>query len=185
MKHFILSAVFIFISGMGFSQESGFTIKGGVNFNSYAMEDFKTDKNIGFHIGATYEQYFSDVLGVEAGLFLDTRGSKVGKVDTAKSTILGITVPILAKTRIDIESFAVFFNVGPFTNISFVGLQDAKDVTFGSNAYRRFGWGLTFGGGVEIGKFMVGAGYDLGLSKVAKESEMKARAIKIGVGYKL
>lgn len=180
MKKFLFSVAFAFVSALGLAQEGGLAVKAGVNLNKMSGEGRSTDNNIGFHVGATYDYYLNEVFGIETGLLLDTKGGKRGE---NKGTILGLTIPVLAKTKINVETFDVFLVAGPFANIGLMGMQDAKDA-FKEDGDNRFTFGLNFGGGVEFGKFIVGAGYDLGLSEVAKDSKTKYHSIKIGVGYR-
>ncbi len=181
MKKFLFSVAFAFVSALGLAQEGGLAVKAGVNLNKMSGEGRSTDNAFGFHVGVTYDHYFNEVFGIETGLLVDTKGSKYAE---STGNVLGLTIPVLAKTKINVETFDVFLVAGPFANIGLMGMQDAKDVKFGNEGINRFTFGLNFGGGVEFGKFIVGAGYDLGLSEVAKDSKTKYHSIKIGVGYR-
>lgn len=77
-------------------------------------------------------------------------------------------------------------NVGLFgKGTTKVGSEEEKhDIKFGDEGVNRFGFGLNFGGGVELNKFVLSVGYDLGLTEIAKDSKSYANAIKIGLGYK-
>lgn len=179
-------------------ETSGFSVKGGVNFNSFSRENSAGLKsNIGYHIGATYDIGLGQYFSVEPGLFLDTRGAKFeGSGFVGKTNVIGITVPVLAKGTFEVNrDLNVFVNAGPFVNIGLGGTRktetatvtEKRDVTFGNGAndIERTHFGLNFGAGLEFHRFILGAGYDLGLSEVKnREVKTKLNAFKISVGYK-
>lgn len=68
MRKVLLGVALVLTTAVGFAQES-FAVKGGLNLNDGTGKDVKTKHNLGFHIGATYQNDFSNVLALETGLF--------------------------------------------------------------------------------------------------------------------
>ncbi len=179
-------------------ETSGISVKAGVNFNTFSRDNSTGLKSlVGYHIGAIYEFDFGKNFAVEPGLFLDTRGAKYEGAFVGKTNIIGLTVPVLTKGRFVINNdLNVFVNAGPFVNIGLGGTRKTeaanvtikRDVTFGngSSDIERTNFGLNFGAGIEYQRFILGVGYDWGLSKMNNLNvETKLNAFKISVGYKL
>lgn len=203
MKKIVIATLVAFVGMLGNSakaqETSGFSVKAGVNFNTFSRDNSTGLKSlIGYHIGATYEFDLGKNFAVEPGLFLDTRGAKFeGSGFVGKTNIIGLTVPVLAKGRLVINNdLNVFVNAGPFVNIGLGGTRKTeaaditvkRDVTFGNgdSDIERTNFGLNFGAGIEYQRFILGIGYDLGLSKVNNlNTKTKLNAFKISVGYKL
>lgn len=201
MKKIVIATLVAFVGMLGNSakaqETSGFSVKAGVNFNTFSRDNSTGLKSlIGYHIGATYEFDLGKNFAVEPGLFLDTRGAKYEGAFVGKTNIIGLTVPVLAKGRLVINNdLNVFVNAGPFVNIGLggtrkteaAGITVKRDVTFGNgdSDIERTNFGLNFGAGIEYQRFILGIGYDLGLSKVnSLNTKTKLNAFKISVGYK-
>lgn len=201
MKKILKLALVALVGVIGYNanaQESGFLVKAGLNLNNIKDNDGTGDNNVGFHLGAGYEYAFTENFAIEPGVYLDTRGAKAKEGEiTAKINMIGVTIPVLAKGKFAVgNDFSLFANVGPYVNLNFSGKMKAEgygesvsqDIKFGSNAgeMKTANFGLNFGGGVEFKKFILGLGYDLGLSNVSNVEGNKAKlhALKISVGYK-
>lgn len=186
-----------------------------INSVSLSEEVKGLESKVGFHIGAAYEIPVADIISIEAGVFFDTRGLKTKEerdlIITKRTTegntnLYSLNIPVTGKVRIGVSDINIFLQAGPYANILLSGTEkrevstftkasntttntsSSEDIEFGENkdVKDRFDYGLTFGGGVEFKKFVLSAGYDLGLRNFAESSEGKVKfnAIKIGVGYK-
>ncbi|AEK23912.1 porin family protein [Capnocytophaga canimorsus] len=198
MKKFFKIALVALFGVVGYTanaQETGLSLKAGVNFNGASGDDVKGTKGVvGFHAGLGYEVGFTDIFAFETGAYFDTRGYKVkdtGVISEEKVSIYSVTVPVLAKARFEVlPDVRAFVNAGPFANIGIMGktkLGDkSEDVKFGNkeDEIERFGYGVNFGAGVEFNKFVVGVGYDLGLNKLAENNKTYTNAFKVSVGFK-
>lgn len=188
-----LVALFGVVGYTANAQETGLSVKAGVNFNGVSGDDAKGAKGVvGFHAGLGYEVGFTDIFAFETGVYFDTRGAKEGdKKRDFKVNLYSITVPVLAKARFEVlPDVRAFVNAGPFANIGISGQiksgDNSRDVKFGSKEgeFERFGYGVNFGAGVELNKFVVGIGYDLGLNKVSRNIKTYSNAFKVSVGFK-
>lgn len=200
MKKFFQVAIVALIGLVGYNtnaQESSFAVKAGINFNNLTGENTDNIKsNIGFHAGVTYELGLGEIFFVEPGLYFDTRGLKfsqtiLGTTVESKTNIYGLTIPVLAKVKFQVgDDMFANFNVGPYANFGFSGKtkvgSESIDVKFGDKEgeTNRFGFGLNFGAGVEYKNYILGVGYDLGLTETLKDSKQKFSTFKISVGYK-
>ncbi|MFK8263639.1 porin family protein [Capnocytophaga canimorsus] len=190
-----LVALFGVVGYTANAQETGLSLKAGVNFNGASGDDAKGSKGVvGFHAGLGYEAGFTDIFAFETGAYFDMRGYKVkdtGVISEEKVSIYSVTVPVLAKARFEVlPDVRAFVNAGPFANIGIMGkakLGDkGEDVKFGNkeDEIERFGYGVNFGAGVDFNKFVVGVGYDLGLNKLAENNKTYTNAFKVNVGFK-
>lgn len=172
-------------------------------------------RNIGFHAGVAYEMQLGEIFYVEPGLFLDTAGFKSSTSEGSigdyyvknetKANVYALAIPVHAKVKFPVgDDMAAYFAAGPYmsvglsgkhktettSNLPFEGTKTRtteEKIKFGSKAgeANRFGFGLSFGAGVSFKQFIIGAGYDLGLTEIAKDSKQKFNAFKITLGYTL
>ncbi len=195
------------------SSAQTFGIKGGLNLSTHMFEN-DGDKDYldnsmkpSFHLGATMECQISNVFSFEAGILLSTKGNKVknstlldymGVEETykSKSNLYYIDIPFNAKATIELNGFNIYGAVGPYMGIGIQGkanfeLGDETEIItikFGQDEYlRRLEFGLTFGGGVEINRFLFGLSYNLGLTNLHHSNDytkLKNRVLSMSVGYK-
>ena len=117
-----------------------------------------------------------------------------------KTNLTYLTIPVNLKGKLPIgNNSRIFVNAGPYIGIGLSGTiegevevpilgkrSESVDIKFGneSDEMKQFAFGLTFGGGFELGRFLLGASYDLGLSENAKDSKIYFNATKISIGFK-
>lgn len=80
-------------------------------------------------------------------------------------------------------------NAGPYVAYGIGGKAKGggnSEKIFGNNRFKRLDYGVGGGIGLELGKFIVGGGYDLGLNNVSdvKGMKVKTRNAYMTVGYK-
>jgi hypothetical protein len=194
-----------------------FGLRAGLNLNKVVSKsDNKTettDNKVGFNVGATVASYFvGDMLGLQSGLGLATRGGKTeaseeGSTYSSSMSIYELQLPVFVAFQYAFnDDFKVKANVGPTFNIGLSGKTkwESKSTYNGQTEsrsgegdmykkpdgadkapYKRFEVGLGFGGGVEFKKIYLGIGYDLGLSSIVNDDDytMTGRSFMINVGY--
>ena len=218
MKNFTKLLLAIMVSLLSFeSFAQTFRIIGGLNLSNMLVKDeedtYSNDFKMkpGFHIGATVEFPFSNVLFLGTGLFIDTKGFKTKEegqdwVTKEKLNLYYLDIPIVLKATNEFDSGVKIFGIiGPYIGVGLSGkikeeyeYQGQKethedDVEWGNDLnedyFRRFDSGLTFGGGVEVKAILFGISYDLGLSNISPDNDfgfnMKNRVLKFSVGYRL
>nr|WP_197063966.1 outer membrane beta-barrel protein [Capnocytophaga canimorsus] len=194
------------------AQDMGIAIKGGLNFNTLSVSakgganTTGLESKIGYHLGGTYEESITDILFVEIGLLLDTRGYKqIQREDVDRReyslNLLSLTLPTTLKGKFEVaDDIRLFIEGGVHLNFLLSGSKHSKEtrdgkilreetstVSFeGDDAFKRFGFGLTFGGGIEYKNFIFSLGYDLGLRDYDENEDVsvKLNALKIGVAYR-
>jgi opacity protein-like surface antigen len=164
--------------------------------------------NPGFHIGGIIDFQFTDLLSLETGLILDTKGFKFEEGGTGysykeKLNTFYLDIPIVLKVSVDAgSSVRIFGTAGPYIGIGLTGKwksiyeyqgtedTDEEKVEWGNtddDHLKRLDYGLTFGAGVEIKAFLVGISYDLGLANISAytdlETKVKNRVLRITVGF--
>lgn len=190
-----------------YAQEYG--IKAGLNLsniysrlNGDVISD-GADAHTGFHIGLSAEYPIAKSISFETGLMLSTKGYSIkedGYFSIASTTNLYyLDIPLTAKAAYKIGGIKIFANLGPYVGVGLSGKVSSEgnllgisgstesDVEWGEDGdYERLDYGLTFGAGVEFGKFTVGASYELGLADISPSSyvETNNRVVAISLGYK-
>lgn len=168
-----------------------FGVKGGVNFATITGEDVDSpDSRTSFHVGAVVEFPLSDMFSIQAEAMYSGKGFDFDiegpDGDNAELQLDYIDVPVLAKVYIteglSIEAgpqFSFLVNeevdVNPNSNSGDLNLDEAESFDFGIAA------GLTFQ--TNMGIFASGR-YNIGLTDVYTDSDIKHSVFQISLGYK-
>lgn len=190
-----------------FAVNSQIEIVGGLNMSNESFKsdgekiDNETKMNPGVNLGVLYRIELSNNLHFLPGLVLDTRGSKyVSGSSTSKTNLNYLTIPVNLRMHFDVSSnVKAFLNLSPYAGVAVSGSDRYKDDDSSSKEsvefkdeydYSRLDYGLNFGLGVDLDKFSVCAGYDLGLAnttRVSSDSNFKSNnsTLKLTIGYKL
>ncbi len=212
MTKFLLTIIIIFFSFQSYAQIFG--IKAGLNLSNMSMKDnddtYSDDfeMNPGFHVGGTMDYPFSDILSLETGLFLDTKGFKWDNKEgdeegEVKVNLYYLDIPITLKGSFEVGSGGVkiYGAAGPYIGMGLSGKfkseysyqgekeSEEEDVEWGDDGdFKRLDYGLTFGAGVEFSAFQLGVSYDLGLANISAYSDngntIKNNVLKFSVGYR-
>lgn len=166
--------------------------KGGVNFSNITSSDM--DSKTGFHIGVLAEMFLSEKFSIQPEILYSTQGAELkGDYTSAKYNLEYVSVPVMAKYHL-VDGLNI--QVGP--QFSFLSKAEAKGEIdgFGSgtvdikDSTESFDFGVNFGIGYEFAAgVFVDARYNLGLSKVNKESlpnidDGKNSVFQVSLGYK-
>lgn len=195
MKKITFLLVTVFTFGFVNAQDKenmSFGIKGGLNVSSISNLDedgINKDPLIGFHIGFFGEFMISDQFAVQPEVLYSTQGV-IANFDGEKADfkLNYINIPVMAKYYVA-DAFSV--EVGPqigflvSADVESEGVSvDIKDETKSVDVSLGFGASYIF-----AEKFMFGARYNLGLTRVQEDvfpgdSEWKNSVFQISVGYK-
>lgn len=185
------------------SAQFGLGIKGGVNMsNFYGSESGNTNMKIGFHVGLAADYNFAPDMAIQSGLYFTSKGAKVdnslsfpglGSIEaSATMDAMYLQLPIHFAYKLDVTpGTRIVFHAGPYlaygvagkTKVNLVGQSTSID-TFGKDAYERFDAGLGLGVGAEFGSFLVDLGWDMGMVKLAKNTDSKNQNAYLSVGYR-
>ena len=147
------------------------------------------------------------MFAIETGILLTTKGNRISSdIDVGffslqtsnKLNILNAEIPVSFKTILGIsDDFDVYVTAGGYVGASIVGIQRYEstingettkgedEVIFEDNGFQRLDYGLTFGAGIELKGFIIGASYDLGLANIIDSDDYaRNRVLKIGLGYR-
>ena len=156
--------------------------------------DNTTKVRLGFLIGGMMEYSFSESFALQPELLYVLNGTK-HKASTelnalASTTSLhNIQLPVNLKYKFGVEDLKFYVTAGP--SISYIAGARQTIGSVGTNlfgeidALKRMDFGLGVGFGVEIKKIAIGAGYNYGLSNIAKDSDTstKTGTFALSVGY--
>lgn len=182
-----------------------FRLKAGLNLSKMLFKDndenYDLTMNHGFHIGAIVDMPFNEFLSFESGLLFTTKGYKYEYKEgfNLKVKLHYLDIPLTLKASRDLwKGFKIFGTAGPYVGIglsgkakgTIEGVSYEDNITWGSSDeddLKRFEWGLTFGGGVEINSIIIGISYDLGLSNISANQDngtiAKNKVLKFSIGY--
>lgn len=170
-----------------------FGIKGGVNFATVTGDDFDSpDSRTSFHVGALAEFPLAEIFSIQVEALYSGQGFKydfqvpLGENEEVEYQLDYINVPVLAKVYVmqglSLEvgpqfSFKVNEEIDgdPTDDEGDVNLNEAEDFEVGLAA------GITFE--TQMGLFATGR-YNMGLTEIVKDTDIKNSVFQIGVGYK-
>lgn len=195
MKKIILTTVAILTFGFVNAQEKkdmSFGVKGGLNISTITnVNDVGVSSSslIGFHVGVFGEFMVSDKFAIQPELLYSAQGIKLDfDGDKGDLKLDYINIPVMAKYYVA-EAFSLEF--GP--QIGFLVSAKAKSGGVSEDVKDQFkstDVSLGFGANYNFAeKFMLGARYNLGLTRLQKdlfpgESESKNSVFQISLGYK-
>ncbi len=192
--------------------QTTFGLRGGLNLADISLKTSgigidASKMKPGFHVGAVVDHSITDILAIETGLMLETKGSKIkasaigGTTGEAVTNIFYLDVPVNLKASYDFGGIGIYGLFGPYVGFalsskdkytgdfeSAAGMSeyDNKIGNSDTDDLKRMDFGLTMGTGVEIDKFQLGVGYDLGLANIQpggdSDNFVKNKVFKISVG---
>jgi hypothetical protein len=190
-------------------------IKAGTTFSKFSIEGDEggtIKSNLSFYIGGIVDFPVSDMFSVQPGITLSGKGFKVdesgsggglsGRINV-KTNLMYIEVPVNAVFSFPIGNGNIFLGAGPYYGMAITGnvktkgsmtsdhettsVSTSDNIEFGKNGdFKRGDFGANFLGGYQLSNgFNIHAGYGLGLSNIAHDSEekVKNRVISVGLGF--
>lgn len=180
-----------FVNAQG-KEDMAFGIKGGLNISTITNADVdgvNSKSLVGFHVGFFGEFVLSDKFSIQPEVLYSTQGTKIEFEGIKGDLKLDyIAIPVMAKYYVA-DSFSL--ELGP--QIGFLVSAKAKsggeseDV---KDELKSTDVSLNFGLGYDITEnFMIGARYNLGLTRLQDEllpgeDESKNSVFQISIGYK-
>ncbi len=191
------------IMGIHAHEELKWGAMAGMNSSDFSTDGL--DSKVGFHVGIKAEK---DLPQIAQGVYLDMaallslKGAQINGNDASlKFNPYYLEIPIHMGYKYAInDNFAIFGNFGPYFAVGLFGkmkatgylIDEVEGLTsihdsakvFGSNAMKRFDFGLGLKAGVEFfQKYQVSIGYDWGLLDNIEDSGNKNRNLMLSVGY--
>ena len=175
------------------AQQFSWGIRGGLNISSLGdyehivsrYEDSELDSKSGIYAGVFTQFQVSGNLGIETGLFYSQLGGKDKENDRneqykieANPSYLQLPVELFYKFNIT-EKFKLYPSIGMYVGYGLPGdlkthgtvaNQDiGSKVDYFGDFGNEFDFGATAGINAQYGRFILGAHYDRGLTRVNKE----------------
>lgn len=199
MKHLHTLFFLIFIVVFGFNVNAQLIgARVGLNIPSMVIKDndgtYTNDAVIkfGIHLGPVIEIPISDIILLETGLLVSTKGINMHEEEVIfeqkysfkeRINLLYIDIPVTAKVYHELAGQKVFGIIGPCISLALDGKVKAEEVFMGDtdsvtfelefgndenrDDLRRLDIGLQIGVGIEINSIQVGVNYILGLANVS------------------
>ncbi|MEZ4910124.1 MAG: porin family protein [Saprospiraceae bacterium] len=159
---FTLSTMILFV----ISVKAQLGVRAGLNFSSTNIEfagiSASTDSKVGFHVGLVNDFMLSDKLTFRPGVLLSFKG---GKSDAESTNLTYIDIPLSLVYNFSGGDTGFFAEVGPYLGFLLAAKSEDVDIKDG---YKSLDLGLSLGLGYDLGSFLVGANYGLGLANVAE-----------------
>ncbi|HPF65746.1 MAG: PorT family protein [Lentimicrobium sp.] len=199
------------------SQAQSFILKAGMSLPDFYVnegEDVEMTADYkmrtGFHAGLSADFTLNKVLSFEPGIMFSSKGAKSSDNDAGyrRDVVVALyylDIPLLLRAGTAIsDGIHIYAAAGPYAGVGlsgkskitseFSGVEEYNevDVEWGDaeEEIKRLEFGATFGAGLEIGSFFIGAGYDLGITDISNipgdhdDFDFKNRVLRITAGYR-
>lgn len=198
----LLIIVFIFFYAQSFGQRIG--VKAGLNLaNQIERNDdhtYSDDYKLkpGFHLGGFVNIPIMDMISVEPGIQISTKGYRYKYGDyKEKLNLTYLECPVLGKFSLEIGSVSLIGITGPVFGVGLSGKEkteydgdkDKETINWGKDdgESRRPEVSFLIGAGVEIESFRFTISYNIGLTNISNESNngyrIKNRVIGLSAAY--
>jgi hypothetical protein len=173
----ILSLAFVTIflcAGPAAAQGWTWAVKGGVNFSTLTFEAADEDRTLDWRVGAVVGGFVRfpllSWLDLQPEVLYTRKGANEDTFGISSAVLLDyLEVPVLA--RIPFAGRKYFIVAGPYfgvrlrarTRTEFSGSTEELDI---SDSVERLDYGLSAGGGVEIGSIVIDGRYSFSLGDV-------------------
>lgn len=184
IKRLLLASALIGIGFFGKAQQIEIIPKIGVNFSKQNIENLGGEKmrtriqgGVGFKFNTNIQNF-----SIQPELNYIGKGTRLKNGNVKSDLDLNyLEIPVLAK-----YSFGpVYVNAGP--SIGLLMDKESKVIKNYGEKLKKLDFGLQMGAGVAvplgIGKVIVDARYNLGLSEIGKQTSIKNRGIMASIGY--
>lgn len=183
-----------------------FGIKEGINLSTQSELGMLWDNNdikTGFTLGAVIDYRFHNTLSFQTELNYKTEGLAYETSENSNTQEVNrnydyFNVPILLKGRFSdqlglSEKWLVSFYGGPYYSYLRASESEVKEsgittINDYDNESNESDWGFIFGGEVarvfSKGELFLDVRYEMGLSDVSKDEDIKNKVIGLGIGYR-
>lgn len=173
---FVLSLGFVSANAQGFN----WGVKAGLNVSSLTSSDIY-DYRAGFHGGLIGQYMFSgsEGFGIESGLQYSLLGAKAKILNISETLAASyLQLPIQAIYKFNVgQDLYLYPAAGIYLGYGIGGTDDYFDVA------ENFDLGLKVGLNLQYDRFLIGAGYEYGFTKVYKNLDPKNSNVSVSVGY--
>lgn len=203
-KLMLLTAVLCFLT-TNMSAQIRFGVKAGANFSQLYVSGNRQGINadqykgrFSYHFGGVMEYSFTKMFSIQPELMYINHGANLKKensfsMSNGHITLNSIQLPVNLKANFDLGNKKLFVYGGPYLSYNIYGRArgkiDGKTESVGifskSSDMKRLDYGVGIGVGMEINKFTIGLGNQIGQADIngAEGSKMKAGNLTLSLGY--
>lgn len=176
MKKIAYIFVALFITSITNGQTVRIGLKAGINYANFTGSELKTDAITSYHAGLLAEISLLDSFSIQPELIYSTQGASYKDAITEYKNELGyIAIPIMLKFYL---TKSLSLELGP--QASFL-LSKKDDVVI--KDYNTYDFSANGGLGLKLTKsIFVQARYNLGLTEVSKNADIKNSVFQLSVG---
>jgi Outer membrane protein beta-barrel domain len=197
-KYFLLLLALTFISSSISAQKIGVRVGGNIsNINAgdaYDGFDINMKYKPGFNVGLVTEIPFTDMLSLETGLLMNSKGFRLNETNDESGisysykgsmNLYYADVPLYVKGNFEVADYKVHGVFGPYVGFGLLGKSKTKitandesetttsTIKWGTDAdnddLRRLDYGVSFGAGAEIKGIELRLSYALGLANISSD----------------
>ncbi|WP_338409233.1 porin family protein [uncultured Flavobacterium sp.] len=153
-----------------------FGVKAGLNYANFINTEIQTDAITSYHVGILYEMQLFDNLAIQPELFYSTVGATyTNTIENIKSELGYISIPLIAKFNLS-ELF--YIELGPQASFLLINKDDVY------NDYNKSDFSVNAGLGINLSKnIFASARYNLGVTEIRRDTEIKNAAVQFSVGF--
>jgi hypothetical protein len=193
---FIYAILFVFLGYVANAQRLG--IKGGINFANVTAKmsgaSMSPKSLTGFHVGGVADFDLKNNLAFNTGLLYTVKGFSGEDTESGKlkESLNYLEVPLNLAYKIPIKDQSKFFiQAGPYLAFGLNAKEtvgsESQSGSFKDAGVKSLDYGLGLGAGVELGSFVAGIQYQLGLADINDESgvpmTLKNKVFQISLAY--
>jgi hypothetical protein len=167
------------------SAQLNYGVRAGFNASGYTGKDIPLDYKAGFNVGLMAQLNIPVVgLGIESGLYFSRLGAQRDEV-SKNPYYLQLPVQLIYKFGLG-DLLSLYPAAGIYFGYGLGGKcnDNGQKVNFFGDGVKRFDTGLSVGLNLQVLKFIVGVGYDYGLTKLYSSSEAPHNSnVKVSLAY--
>lgn len=171
MKKLFFTLTFVFTLFVISNAQLG--VRAGLNISSYSFKASGTtvsaDSKVGFHFGIVNDFKLTDKITFRPGLLYSGMGGKFTVLDESITSNLNyLNIPLSFVYNFTTDDKGFFAELGPYVGFLLSAKSGDEDI---KDSYNSLDFGLNIGLGYDLGSFIVGANYGLGLANIAKTED--------------
>lgn len=206
MKKLLLSFGAVVLLAAGAQAQTSYGLKAGVNLGKYSNFGENQSNNTSFYVTGFADLPVAPQFSIQPGVSLQGKGSKfegnyenIGANVESSINTMSIEVPVNAVYYIPAGSGNVFLGAGPYIGFNISAKEKLKgnlgdyngdkewDLEIGNDKdLKLIDAGVNFMAGYKLNNgFLINAGYGLGLTNLAPNSDetVSNRVLSFGVGF--
>lgn len=189
---FVLTCLLALALAASAQAQTGFGIKGGLTIAKLTGDDTDAlESRTGFMVGGYAAIPIGEGTAIQPELSYAQKGAKFDADGTdVVEKFDYIEIPVLFKYTVAGEGARPYFLVGPYLGLNISAKIESEGQSVDVDEIKSTDFGLVFGIGVELKKFLIEARYGLGLTDIYEEPEgvedfgsLKTSTIAIQIGY--